>query len=107
MSEKREYPPAPIVHHPRCTHVRDRQFPLAATLDIALEHPNGRRHDGFQPHQHSVGVVEQVQYLPHEYAESDQTFPDAVRPMCLHCGGTHGVLDALVLPPGARVVDPP
>ena len=31
------------------------------------------------------------------------TYPDATRPMCTVCMGTHGVLDTLILPPG---VDP-
>ncbi|MEU4244251.1 hypothetical protein [Actinoplanes sp. NPDC026619] len=107
MSDKRDLPPAVIVHRPDCLDVHDRLLRQLPTAEIARLYPNGRRHDCFQFHQNSVGVVEEVHYLPHEYEESEETAPDAVRLLCRRCGGTHGVLDALVLPPGARTVDPP
>lgn len=106
MSETREYPPAVIVHRPDCLDVRGRSLTQLTTAELARLHPNGRRHDCFQFHQNSIGVAEEVHYPPHGYEPSEQTYPDAVRACCRRCGSTHGAIDALVLPPGARVVDP-
>lgn len=107
MPEKRDYPPAVIVHRPDCPDIVGRRLARQATAVIAHQHPNGKPHRCYHFHQNSVGVVEVVEYAAHAYEESTIDYPDATRRMCGFCGGTHGVLDALVLPPGARTVAPP
>lgn len=107
MPDRREYPPAVIVHRPDCPDIQGLLLPRLATTEVARRHPNGRQHHCYHFHQNSIGVVEQVEYPPHPYEESTVTYPDATRRLCGFCGGTHGVLDALALPPGARIVAPP
>ena len=98
----REYPPSVVVHRPDCfVIIGDGLLPMA-TAQIALNHPNGRQHGCYQFHQHSIGVVQVVKYPAHRYKPGHVTYPDADKPMCSICGGTHGVLEALFLPPGVR-----
>ncbi len=107
MTEKREYPPAVLVHSESC--------PDAATLRghgvtltpmitpaIARAYPNGRMHNCYHFTLQVRGVVETVNYPPHQYEESTVVYEDATMPLCAVCMGTHGVLDRLVLPPGVR-----
>jgi hypothetical protein len=107
MPEKRDYPPSVIVHRPDCPDAQGRPWPRLATAEVARRYPNGKQHHCYHFHQNSIGVVEQVEYAPHEYEKSTVTYPDATRALCGFCGGTHGVLDALDLPPGVRTVAPP
>lgn len=96
----RHYPPAPLVHRPNCVKVADMPLRPMPTPDIVRRHPNARRHDCYQFHQNSMAVVEPVTYPVHSYRPSDVMYPDADKALCVVCGGTHGMLDALILPPG-------
>ncbi|GIF01114.1 hypothetical protein [Paractinoplanes rishiriensis] len=107
MTGKREYPPAVVVHRPDCAELQGRLLSQLATAEIARQYPNGKPHHCYHMHHDAVGVVEPVEYPAHPYEESTVTYPDASRPMCRVCGGTHGVLDALVLPPGAARTSAP
>jgi hypothetical protein len=98
MAGSREYPPAVLVHRPDCSDVAGLLLLRLPTAEIARQHPNGRMHDCYHFHQNSVGVVEVVQYPPHAYEPSTMVYADAVRALCGFCGGTHGVLDQLILP---------
>ncbi len=103
----RDYPPAVLVHRPDCADVAGRGLIPQPTRALAREHPNGRQHRCFHFHQNSVGVAEPVEYPAHEYRPGAVTQPDATRAGCSYCGSTHGVLDALILPAGARVAPVP
>ncbi|BCY07176.1 hypothetical protein [Actinoplanes sp. L3-i22] len=107
MTEKREYPPAVLVHAESCPDVatlRRRRVTLIPMITpvIAQTYPNGRMHNCFHFSLQSQGVVETVQYPPHSYEESTVMYDDAAIPLCTVCMGTHGVLDRLILPPGVR-----
>ncbi len=98
----REYPPAVLVHARECPDARGRNWPALPTVMIARLYPNGRMHSCYHFTLQSTGVVEAMEYPPHAYEVSTVTYPDAARPMCTVCMGTHGTLDALILPPGAQ-----
>ena len=103
----REYPPAVLVHAETCEDVitlrrhGETLIPMA-TPDIARTCPNGRMHLCYHFTLQARGVVQTMTYPPHAYAPSTVIYPDAVRPLCEVCMGTHGALDALILPPEAR-----
>jgi hypothetical protein len=48
------------------------------------------------------GVKAILRACGHADEPSTVTYPDAARPLCAVCMGTHGTLDALILPSGAR-----
>jgi hypothetical protein len=98
----REYPPAVLVHSPHCPDVRGRLLPTLPTATIARRYPNGRMHSCYHFTVQASGVAEPMEYPPHGYEASTVDYPGAARPMCRVCMGTHGVLDALVLPPGVQ-----
>jgi hypothetical protein len=100
MAGSCEYPPAVLVHRPDCPDVAGLLLSRLPTAEIARQHPNGRMHGCYHFHQNSIGVVEVVQYPPHAYEPSTVVYPDAAlaRALCRLCGGTHGVLDQLILP---------
>jgi hypothetical protein len=98
----REYPPAVVVHAPGCADIRGRILPTLPTPEIARHYPNGRMHSCYHFTLQPTGVVESIEYAPHAYEQSTVRYPDAPRPCCTVCGGTHGTLDALILPPGAE-----
>ena len=105
--EKREYPPAVLVHSESCPDVaalRTRGVALIpmTTPAIARAYPNGRMHNCYHFTLQARGVVEMVRYPPHQYEQSTVVYDDATMPLCAVCMGTHGVLDRLSLPPGAR-----
>ncbi len=103
----REYPPAVLVHAENCEDVINLRrhgealIPMA-TPDIARAYPNGRMHSCFHFHLQARGVVQTMTYPPHAHEPSTVVYPDAARPLCAVCMGTHGAVDALILPPGAR-----
>jgi hypothetical protein len=103
----REYPPAVLVHSENCEDVINLRrhgeilIPMA-TPDIARAHPNGRMHSCYHFTLQARGVVQTMTYPPHAYEPSTVSYPDAARPLCVICMSTHGTLDALILPPGAR-----
>jgi hypothetical protein len=97
---QREYPPAVKVHGIGCAEVTGLLLSRLPMHQIARDHPNGSPHLACLSGGDTVGVIEVVEYPPHAYEESSQRPADASRPLCAYCGGTHGVLDALVLPPG-------
>ncbi len=41
-------------------------------------------------------------YPPHPYEPSTVMYLDATRALCVVCMGTHGTLDALILPPDTQ-----
>lgn len=103
----REYPPAVLVHSEDCDDVislrrRGEILPPMVTPDIARTYPNGRMHNCYHFSVQARGVVQTMTYPPHEYEPSTVSYPDAARALCALCMGTHGTLDALILPPGAR-----
>ena len=103
----REYPPAVLVHSENCEDMinlrrhREILIPMA-TPDLARAYPNARMHNCYHFSLQARGVVQTMTYPPHAYEASTVTYPDAVRELCAVCMGTHGTLDALILPPGAR-----
>jgi hypothetical protein len=102
VSAVREYPPSVIVHSPDCVDVRGRILARLPRADIIAQHPNGKPHHGCLTASAMVGVIEPIEYPPHDYEPSSQQPDDASKPLCSYCGGTHGVLDALILPPHSR-----
>jgi hypothetical protein len=102
----REYPPAVLVHSENCEDVINLRLhgesliPMA-TADIARAYPNGRMHNCYHFSLHARGVVQTMTYPPHAYEPSTVMYPDTARALCEVCMGTHGVLDALILPPEA------
>jgi hypothetical protein len=107
MTEKREYLPAVLVHSESCPDVatlRGHGVTLTPMITpaIARTYPNGRMHNCYHFTLQVRGVVETVNYPPHQYEESTVVYEDATMPLCAVCMGTHGVLDRLVLPPGVR-----
>ena len=103
----REYPPAVLVHQENCSDVMSARkagevFITMATRDIAKAYPNGRMHSCYHFGLFASGVVQPMSYPPHEYKPSTVTYPDAMRALCEVCMGTHGALDALILPPGVQ-----
>ncbi|MDT4992895.1 MAG: hypothetical protein QOH97_2787 [Actinoplanes sp.] len=103
----REYPPAVLVHSEVCEDVStlrrhgDVLIPTA-TPDLARAYPNGRMHSCYHFSVQARGVVQTMTYPPHAYEPSTVRYPDATRALCVVCMGTHGTLDALILPPGAQ-----
>ncbi|MDT5032724.1 MAG: hypothetical protein QOC94_2895 [Actinoplanes sp.] len=103
----REYPPAVLVHAESCEDVinlrrhREILIPMA-TPAIARAYPNGRMHSCYHFSLQARGVVQTLTYHPHAHEPSTVIYPDAARPLCTVCMGTHGTLDVLILPPGAR-----
>lgn len=67
---------------------------------IAEDSPNGEPHLACLSGGDKVGVIEVVEYPPHDYEASSVVYEDATRPLCAYCEGTHGPLDTLILPPG-------
>ena len=103
----REYPPAVLVHAEHCEDVislrrAGEMWIPTVTAEIARAYPNGRMHSCYHFTLQARGVVQTMTYPPHGYEPSTVTYPDAVRPLCQVCMGTHGALDVLILPPGAR-----
>ena len=104
---RRDYPPAVLVHSEDCEDVISLRrhgeilIPMA-TADIARAYPNGRMHSCYHFSLQARGVVQTMTYPPHAYEPSSVVYPDADRPLCAVCMGTHGTLDVLILPPGAR-----
>jgi hypothetical protein len=95
----RDYPPAVAVHTRTCHEVPPLMIarPVAA---VARDHPNGRPHDCVNPHERNAWVVViPVRYPPHQYRPSERyRQPDATRPLCDVCGGTHGqATDRLII----------
>jgi hypothetical protein len=107
VMEKRDYPPAVLVHSESCPDVATLRtsgvalIPMA-TPAIARAYPNGRMHNCYHFTLQARGVVETVHYPPHQYEQSTVVYDDATMPLCAVCMGTHGVLDRLSLPPGTR-----
>jgi hypothetical protein len=103
----REYPPAVLVHSESCEDVINLRrhgeilIPMA-TPEIAHAYPNGRMHSCYHFSLQARGVVQPMTYPPHAHEPSTVIYPDAARPLCTVCMGTHGTLDALVFPPRAR-----
>jgi len=107
VTAAREYPPAVLVHSESCPDVADLRAHGAALIPmvtpvIARAYPNGRMHSCYHFTLQARGVIETMQYPPHEYEESTVVYEDAPRPLCTVCMGTHGTLDRLILPPGVR-----
>ena len=100
MSGQRDYPPAVRVHGPSCPDIKDMLLSRLPTLELAKQYPNAARHQRCLPLSAPVGVIEVVEYPEHRYEESSVRYPDATKALCSYCGGTHGVLDQLILPPG-------
>lgn len=102
MDVKREYPPAVRVHGTGCPEIKSvlqtlTRLPLAM---IAKDYPNGEPHHACLRRTDPEGVIEVVEYPPHPYEKSSIFPPDANKPLCSYCKGTHGLLDTLTLPPG-------
>ncbi|HEX8346531.1 MAG TPA: hypothetical protein VF657_17575 [Actinoplanes sp.] len=107
MTASREFPPAVLVHSESCPEMENLRargvvvIPMV-TPALARAYPNGRMHHCYHFTLHARGVVETVQYPPHEYEASTVVYDAAARPLCAVCMGTHGALDRLILPPGVR-----
>jgi hypothetical protein len=93
----RDYPPAVVIHSAGCREVAPvpiigRQRPAAPLRQVAADYPNGIPHDCVNPHMPDVPAVATDPGWPaHEYASSGAyRQPDAARPLCDHCRGTHG-----------------
>ena len=99
LSVMRDYPPAVRVHGLECpdipAHLLLSRLPMA---EIAKDYPNGEPHLRCLSGGDRVGRIEVIEYPPHDYEVSSQHPPDAPRPLCAYCKGTHGILDVLTLP---------
>jgi len=100
MDGKREYPPAVRVHGINCQEIEGLLLSRLPVPEIVCQYPNGERHQACLSPSASTGVIEAVEYRAHRYEKSSVCPPDATRPLCAYCKGTHGVLDLLILPPG-------
>lgn len=98
---ERHYPPAVRVHGPSCpdipAHVILSRLPAA---QVAAQYPNGEPHLLCLSGGDRIARIEVVEYPPHGYEPSSVVYPDAVRPLCAYCKGTHGPAGGLILPPG-------
>ncbi|BAL85451.1 hypothetical protein AMIS_2310 [Actinoplanes missouriensis 431] len=97
---RRDYPAGVVLHAPHC--VEGGNSP-ALPIDAAYEaYPSHQLHfcfGGMVPaglmDMHTLQeimpfvVVEQIQYGPHDYVQSEKWPADAVRPLCGKCQGTH------------------
>lgn len=100
MAGKREFPPAVRVHHVDCAEIRGLLLARLPSAEIVRRYPNGAPHHACLSPCDAVGVIEVVEYPAHAYERSSVFPPDAVKPLCAYCKGTHGVLDRLILPSG-------
>jgi hypothetical protein len=86
----RDYPPAHIVHEAKCPAAPLGLFAFKATVLAA--YPNSRPHTCISRETvtyNRLVVVEPVGYPRHAYEPSGATQPDATRPLCRTCRGTH------------------
>jgi len=102
MDSKLDYPPAVRVHGVSCPEIRDRLPGLTrlSRAQILRDYPNGQPDLACLSPGDTVAVIEVVEYPPHRYEASTVVYPNATRALCGVCGGTHGTVDALILPPG-------
>jgi hypothetical protein len=100
MDGKRDYPPAVRVHGIDCLEIKGLLLSRLPAAEIVRQYPNGEPHHACLSPRDKVGVIEAVEYPGHAYEESSVFPPDATKPLCAYCKGTHGVLDRLILPPG-------
>ncbi|SDT35021.1 hypothetical protein [Actinoplanes derwentensis] len=97
MSDLRDYPPQPWIHQADCTDAPPGPLALRATAIREL-YPYGRPHHCFDRPTVTYNrecVAEpwsESDPEPHRYSESTIQPPDAVRPLCEVCRGTHGEL---------------
>lgn len=91
MMTMRHYLPAHVVHEAGCSDAPTRRIAFRASV-LWQAYPNGVPHTCFTretvSHNRAV-VVEAVVYDSHPYQESGAHQPDAVRPLCRVCRGTH------------------
>jgi hypothetical protein len=86
----RHYEPARVVHKATCPDA-PQGFVLRAVA-VMQAHPNATLHNCLTPiavRQNPEVTTEAVTYEPHLYHPSAATQPDAVRPLCRTCRGTH------------------
>jgi hypothetical protein len=91
----REYPAAHVIHEARCEEAPAGLLTFRAHL-IPAVHPNARAHTcvSYATVQHDREVVaEPGDGRDHLYEPSATRPPDATRPLCRHCSGTHGEVD--------------
>jgi hypothetical protein len=91
MTSMRHYPPAHVIHEAGCPDAPTGRIAFRAS-GLRQAYPNGVPHSCFTRetvyHNREV-VAEAVEYESHPYQESGATQPDAVRPLCRICRGTH------------------
>jgi hypothetical protein len=102
MDGRLDYPPTVRVHGVTCEEIKDRLPGLTrlSRAQILQYYPNGQPDLACLSPGDTVGVIEVVEYPPHGYEASTVVYPNATKPLCAVCGGTHGTVDALILPPG-------
>jgi hypothetical protein len=102
MGGKLDYPPAVRVHGVTCAEIKDRVPGLTrlSRAQILRDYPNGQPDLACLSPGDTVAVIEVVEYPPHRYEASTVVYPNATKALCRVCGGTHGTVDALILPPG-------
>ncbi|MDQ1722492.1 MAG: hypothetical protein QOI26_2226 [Pseudonocardiales bacterium] len=87
----RHYPPARTIHDADCPDAPPGQIVFRAG-SLLLAYPNAVPHTCFTRDtvlRNRDVVAEAVEYEPHPYRPSGATQPDAVRPLCRTCRGTH------------------
>ena len=88
---RRHYPPAHTIHEVGCPDAPKGLITFRAR-GLAQAYPNAMPHTCFTREtvrQDREVVAEAVEYEPHPYRPSGATQPDAVRPLCRTCRGTH------------------
>lgn len=91
VSERRDYPPAHTIHEANCPDAPPGLMVFRAG-GLAAAYPTGMPHTCFTRETVRLNrevVAEPVEYEPHSYQPSGATQPDAVRPLCRTCRGTH------------------
>jgi hypothetical protein len=87
----RDYPPACVIHEADCPEAPTGRLVLRAS-GLREAYPNGRPHTCFTRAtvlSNRDVIAETIEYDPHPYQPSGATLPDAVRPLCRICRGTH------------------
>jgi hypothetical protein len=87
----RDYPPAPVIHDADCPDAPTGQLVFPAG-GLRQTYPHGVPHTCFTRDtvlRNRDVIAETIHYEPHLYQPSGATQPDAARPLCRTCRGTH------------------
>ena len=99
----RDYPPGVVLHAPHCRDAGDGNAPGLGVRVAIAQYPIHQfcYCTGNDPGNAPYVVVEQIDFGIHLYVPSGTRPADATRPLCKTCRGTHGMLPAGLVIPGA------